>query len=434
MKVEKKNILGKDVNNIIMNKLSISKKLNKIQGKINGFSNRQMTSLGAAIVCLLLVASLGISMNITETEKDINDVAKSAPETETSEAIFSGTPWIIKINNKEVVKVANEEDAWSVFEGIKACYQTENSEITSVAFDKEIKLEEMKMQEGENIAAEEIMSVDDAVQYIFTGTTEKRTYIVQGGDTIWDIAVANGISPYELQSMNPGLSPEKLHIGQEINLYTPIPFVNVIITEKVANVENIPYEVVYENSDSLYKGQTSVKTPGTSGSKNVISEVTKQNGVIVATNVISEDIISEPIAQVALKGTASVPTYTGSGTLMCPVAKVEISSPYLASRGSRRHLGIDLRSPKGSSIFAADAGVVTFAGYKGSYGNIVKIDHGNGLETRYAHCSSMCVNVGDAVEKGQVIATVGRTGNATGNLLHYEVLVNGVNQNPANYI
>jgi murein DD-endopeptidase MepM/ murein hydrolase activator NlpD len=93
-----------------------------------------------------------------------------------------------------------------------------------------------------------------------------------------------------------------------------------------------------------------------------------------------------------------------------------------------------LRNPKGTPIKAADDGVVTFAAYSGTYGNIVKLSHGNGLETWYAHCDTIKVSVGQVVSKGEVIATVGITGRATGYHLHFEVRKNGVPQNPMNYL
>ena len=83
---------------------------------------------------------------------------------------------------------------------------------------------------------------------------------------------------------------------------------------------------------------------------------------------------------------------------------------------------------------ASDSGTVVFAGWSGSYGNIIKIDHGNGVVTKYAHCDTMSVSVGQNVQKGEVIGTVGSTGNATGNVLHFEVEINGVQKNPVNYL
>ena len=84
---------------------------------------------------------------------------------------------------------------------------------------------------------------------------------------------------------------------------------------------------------------------------------------------------------------------------------------------------------------AADGGTVIFAGYNsGGYGNLVKIDHGNGYVTCYAHNNSLCVSVGDKVYKGQVIAKMGSTGRSTGTHCHFEIQKNGTAVNPMNYL
>ena len=104
--------------------------------------------------------------------------------------------------------------------------------------------------------------------------------------------------------------------------------------------------------------------------------------------------------------------------------------------GSTNHKGVDIGASKGTPIAAAAAGTVTVAqyGYNGGYGNYVIVSHGNGIQTVYAHCNSLNVSVGQSVAQGQQIATVGNTGNSTGNHLHLEIRVNGVAQNPQNYL
>lgn len=104
------------------------------------------------------------------------------------------------------------------------------------------------------------------------------------------------------------------------------------------------------------------------------------------------------------------------------------------SRSRGLHTGLDIATSGGTPIKAAAMGVVTYAGYKGSYGNLVVISHGNGIETYYAHCRKIYVNAGDSVAQGTVIAGVGTTGNSTGNHLHLEIRVNGVAKNPQNYL
>lgn len=136
-------------------------------------------------------------------------------------------------------------------------------------------------------------------------------------------------------------------------------------------------------------------------------------------------------------GDIMTPGFTGSGdgTLQWPLPVAgSITSPFgyrtdPINGESSYHGGTDISAPEGTPILAAAAGTVTIANatdsWGGSYGFHVKLDHGNGLETLYAHCSSICVTVGQQVQAGQVIAYVGHTGRATGSHLHFEASING---------
>lgn len=122
-------------------------------------------------------------------------------------------------------------------------------------------------------------------------------------------------------------------------------------------------------------------------------------------------------------------------TLIRPISG-SISSKFGAMSRIRSgaHTGLDIAAPYGTRIKAAASGTVVFSGRKGSYGNMIAIDHGNGIMTYYGHCSSLYASVGKKVSQGTVIAAVGSTGNSTGNHLHLEVRVNGVAYNPQNYV
>jgi len=98
------------------------------------------------------------------------------------------------------------------------------------------------------------------------------------------------------------------------------------------------------------------------------------------------------------------------------------------------HGGIDFPAPVGTPIIAAAGGVVIAAEYHHEYGNMLEIDHGNGIVTRYAHASRLLAKVGDIVRRGQQVAAIGTTGRSTGPHLHFEVLVKGVRQNPQKFL
>ena len=107
---------------------------------------------------------------------------------------------------------------------------------------------------------------------------------------------------------------------------------------------------------------------------------------------------------------------------------------HVSSIRSGAHTGTDIACPQGTQIKAVASGTVTFAGWNGSYGKIIKISHGNGVETWYAHCSELYGTVGQQVNAGDVIAAVGSTGNSTGNHLHLEIRLNGRALNPQKYL
>ena len=132
--------------------------------------------------------------------------------------------------------------------------------------------------------------------------------------------------------------------------------------------------------------------------------------------------------------TSSAKTSLGI-SLIRPVSGT-ITSRFGASSSMRKssHTGLDIATSTGTPIAAAAAGTVTFSGYKGSYGNMIVISHGNGVQTYYGHCSKLYVSAGTTVSQGQTIAAVGSTGNSTGPHLHLEVRINGVAHNPQNYV
>ena len=113
-----------------------------------------------------------------------------------------------------------------------------------------------------------------------------------------------------------------------------------------------------------------------------------------------------------------------------------VSSPYgLRWGGSDFHPGMDIANDLGTPIVATADGVVDYAGWNsGGYGNMVDIDHGNGIMTRYGHASQVVVSVGQSVKRGQVIAYMGSTGFSTGPHVHYEVIINGQRVNPNSYL
>lgn len=140
---------------------------------------------------------------------------------------------------------------------------------------------------------------------------------------------------------------------------------------------------------------------------------------------IESRLLEGRLAQLMVPSTAPVHGPVGSGFGFR-------SDPF--SGRAALHTGLDFPADTGTPILAAAGGVVVSTEPHAAYGNLVEIDHGNGLLTRYAHASKVMVKTGDLVRRGQAVAQVGTSGRSTGPHLHFEVLVEGVPQNPARFL
>lgn len=207
-----------------------------------------------------------------------------------------------------------------------------------------------------------------------------------------------------------------------------------ILTYEIEEYDNeIAFDVERIKSDEVYEGNKRVSVKGENGIEHFVNRIDKINGEVEEEKIVSKEVTKKPKNQVLLVGTKERPAGVGTGSFMMPYGG-NITSRY-GQRGSRLHKGIDIVGPTGSKIYAADEGIVTYADYEeGGYGNIVKINHNNGYETFYAHCNEIFVSSGDAVKKGDVIATVGNTGRSTGSHLHFEIRENGAPVNPLSCI
>ena len=152
-------------------------------------------------------------------------------------------------------------------------------------------------------------------------------------------------------------------------------------------------------------------------------------------NILTQKIEEEEKQKAEEERINSLPNINGIKLAVTPVTGT-ITSRYGVSSRIRKsnHTGLDISAKTGTDIKVVAAGTVISAKYEGSYGNLVKIDHGNGVETWYAHTSKMYVKAGQKVEAGDVIAAVGSTGNSTGPHLHLEIRVNGEHINPQKYL
>lgn len=200
------------------------------------------------------------------------------------------------------------------------------------------------------------------------------------------------------------------------------PLLAVETVDEVTYTQPVPAPVVEEPDASLLVGERKILQEGVPGLEERTDRLTHSCGVLTMQETLSTSLLTEPVPTRVAVGTAwGVEGAQGRFVWPC---MGRISSPFgeryiFGKQGF--HTGTDIAAPMGTSICAAAEGVVVCATPTGSYGNLVKVDHGNGFLSYYAHCSQFWVKEGDWVAQGQPIAAVGSTGRSTGPHCHFEI-------------
>lgn len=334
----------------------------------------------------------------------------------------------IFINGAVQVICKDEGECNRTLNRIKADYQKDdNATYESADFIEDVEIKPVSTKLGF------ISSSKQAEKILRDGGTKADTYEVKSGDTFYGITDKLGISEKELKQLNPNLDKDNIYPGDKLVITREVSMLNVVTVERMKYTEKVKYKTEYRKDSDMYENESSVIQEGENGKRVVVARITRENGVETKRKELSSTIIKEPVKKIIVKGTKPLPKTAATGELMMPVPGAQISS-YFGWRWGRNHDGLDLAISQGTPIYAADGGTCTFADWYFGYGMYMTIDHGNGMVTHYAHCSAFYVKPGDKVYKGQAIAAVGNTGNSTGPHCHFEVYVNGVLQDPMDYL
>jgi len=341
---------------------------------------------------------------------------------------IQATAYAIMVDGERMAIVESEKIAQSILDSILTSYlKNDDTEYEYVGFAEDVKIE------AYSTTLANVSSKSAALKKFKNGGQAEETYKVVSGDTIYGICDKLDLTFKELKAMNPDLDmDDTLHIGDKFVIKKEVPLLTVETVEVSTFAESIDYEVVYKESSSYYIGDQVVSRAGKKGKARVTARLTKQNGKTVEREDLKTVVITEPVDKIIVKGTKVPPPKKGTGTFIRPV-NVGVYRGW-GMRWGRMHYGLDYAAPTGTSIYASDGGTVTTAGWHGNYGYYIKIDHGGGFTTLYAHCSKMLVKVGDKVYQGQRIGLVGNTGRSTGPHCHFEIFKYGKNVNPANYV
>jgi hypothetical protein len=264
---------------------------------------------------------------------------------------------------------------------------------------------------------------------------EVITYTVQSGDNIFLIAERFKLSPYSIAwaNMEP-LQGSPWMIQPGLPLFIPPvdgAYHTVMAGETLEAIAE-QYGVLASALDNvwnklesgvpLYEGQQ-LMVPGGVG-EDVEWNPPPPPPIVTTPGVSAAAASWGACGDVAVNGPGA------TGWFILPTGSYAVSGWYFRDARNPRHYGLDYRCRLGDPIYAADNGVVVFAGWGGGYGNLVRVRHGNGYETYYAHFSAFAVGCGQAVYQGQLLGYCGSTGWSSGPHLHYEIRLNGVPQNP----
>lgn len=260
--------------------------------------------------------------------------------------------WQLKLGKKTVAVFDNESDAKNVIEQVKAKYVAKGANVEAVEIDPALTVDQITVKASDEQPKVE-KDTKKLVDKLLGDEKASKTYTVQDGDTLWDIAAAFGTDVDTILAANPNVSLESLMPGDVIKFSSKSSLLTVTVKEKVTSERAVEFDTVYEDTDELYEGEEEVKTEGVQGTEKLTEVVTKSNGAVVSTKVLSAKTVKAPESAVVLRGTKAKET---------PAAQSSNSSSNSSSSSSRSSSS---RSSAGSSSsgYSANGNTVLSAAY-----------------------------------------------------------------------
>ncbi|NCB42466.1 MAG: M23 family metallopeptidase [Clostridia bacterium] len=296
-----------------------------------------------------------------------------------AEAVYTTDGFGIFVDEEFILPTISSEDAQAILEGVKAWYSRDGAEVVRIGYKEDVRIEECE------IKAQDVKSVDDGIAFI---------------------------------------------VGRKK------PLITVLAEQSYSVYEEVQEEKTYSTGDFSYDLFDKIRAEDFNGVREYSVLLTTENDVILKREIKDQKLVVTAQAPMGYKGLQ----FTESEAMRLEIGFVEpvemnVTCPYGVSRmETGYHLGVDFYNPSGTPIVSAASGIVSYIGEEGSYGKLIIINHGCNVQTYYAHCRSIDVQVGDAVEAGDYIGTVGSTGRTTGSHLHFELRLNGGTLDPMDYL
>lgn len=285
--------------------------------------------------------------------------------------------------------------------------------------------------------ADSLMTEDEAISLLTSQKQRMGTYVAQKGDSAVVICQKYNMDYSRFKLLNPHIETE-CREGQIVRVTETESYLPIRYIREMETLSFLDYETIEVETSSLNVGSSAILVKGEKGEKRSSIEITYIDGIERSRKVVKSEITKNPIIEQIGIGTYTArpdspsTVLMGNGQFGWPVDGGYVSDTFISNRN---HKGLDIAAPGGSDIYAAGDGVVVSAGWNsGGYGYFVMIDHLDGYQTVYAHCSGLYVSEGQNVTRGQLIAAIGSTGDSTGNHCHFEVRYLGMCYDPASFL
>lgn len=382
-----------------------------------------MKNIRNSVLTFTLATTLAFSgVHTVANAESVKNAAQMPVQAEAQTAEKKTERVDLYLGDKAICQLENRGSYEELIKKLQNHFKMQGAHILSMTIEPSLSVKKTdKTEEG-------FLTTDDAFKLLTEGGKREAVYIAEKTESLESIAKRYGMTLDEIKSLNPNWE-DPVTKGSKLKVLEKAPLIEMTLEEVVVNVEDVPFQTVTKEDDTMIKTQRQVERAGVPGQRETSVRIQSQNGKTISSIVEGSRMSREAVDEIVRVGTKQS---LATGKFINPTVG-RFTSPF-GPRWGRFHYGIDIANSVGTDIKAADGGIVTRAGSAGSYGNLIIIDHQNGTSTRYAHLSRIDVKVGQAVEQGQSIAKMGNTGRSTGSHLHFEVRVGGVAQNPLNYV
>ncbi len=390
--------------------------------------------------------SIANARELTTTQQMVNAILLNSGQEEG--AIIPATGLYIR---DELFTVTTEGDELKTYlDGLLSEQESLVDAMAEVSFVQEVVCEP---NTDDLYFASSVEDLDSIISRLSANTVEEKRIAADGASSLEIIARDNGLTLDTLLVRNPALAETAAAIaaegdgnageyvpeaGAELLINRAEPFLQVQTCVRERAEEPIPFETIEQENPELLQNIRRTVQEGVNGVLEVWDDVYYVDGEVDSRERV-EELTREltpaqpRIVEVGTMEAAFAPGVPEGGYGAGYIFPVP-ASPYSSRGFGGGHNGYDINAPAGTPVYVIQGGTVSEAGWHWSYGNYVVVDHGGGVQSLYAHCTTLLVGVGQGVGQGQNIATVGNTGYSFGNHLHLEMRINGARIDPRPYV